>query len=181
MRRTLPWTLLAGLLAAACAREHGDAPAGQFAPGGPIDQRGNAATTRALGGTPPGRGEPGDGPRGGMDPARLADQQDAGALDSGVIDGQVQGRVAAVGEERVRIVSERGQPFDLSLEEAAVTLGGTLISSADLRQGAEVRATFRTTRGDQRATDIEVLATPDAGPGFFQEALTPPEDGSPDR
>lgn len=175
MRRTLGIVIAAGL-AAACSREHGAAPEGTFAPGGPVDDRGNAAASRALRG---GSAEapivpddpeaivlrPPDEPTG---PERIADRQDAGAIAEAPILGRsegVEGRIVSADEEELRIEPAHGEPVSLRIDETAqVTLDGSLVSREEIRQGARVRASYRMEDGRPIVENVELLRLPGAEP-----------------
>lgn len=157
------WILAAVLAAvAAChGREHGDAPPGTFAPGGPIDNQGNAATSRALSqpGIPP------RAPAAGL-PSRQAEAGWELPADLGPLQ-RIQGRITAVEEGTIRIRSPEGRQLSLEVAETTrVTHGGVLVAPAALREGAEVRAAYGVGEAGARAAQIDVLQTPQAGPGL---------------
>ncbi|WP_373048954.1 hypothetical protein [Vulgatibacter sp.] len=179
MRRTLV-LVVGALVLVACSREHGAAPKGTFAPGGPIDNRGNAATSRALGEERPlGSAE---APAAYVDveeaqPWQLYERYDAGGaqLDpSASALEEVSGRVVGVSEDQLRIQPEQGQPISLRLESPSqVTLGGSLMAPDQLEQGAEVRASFVVEEGQPVANDVAVLSTPGEGFGLRDPQLAP--------
>lgn len=142
------------LMAAGCSKEHGRAPEGQYEPTGKVDERGNAATSRALGRSidsaePPGAWVDWVGQEKG-DPSLLSDRYDAGGagLDPGAapLEG-VEGEITGVEEGQIEIQPDKGQPISLRLDENPdITLEGILVSTEALKPGMRVLASYRADR-----------------------------------
>lgn len=164
--KNVQWATLLGLvLLVSCSAEHGRAPKGQYEPGGPLDDRGNAATSRALG-RPIGSAEPPEGWAAWVDtekmnPSDLSDRYDAGgaALDPGASPLEsVTGRITGVEGDAVQIQPEQGQPISLRLDEnPEITLEGSLVSREALVPGTKVLASYRIDDEKPVANTLELV------------------------
>lgn len=164
--KNVRWATLLGLaFLAACSAEHGRAPKGQYEPGGSLDERGNAATSRALGGgmgsaEPPGGWVEWVGDERG-DPARVSDRYDSGgaALDPGA--GPIEsltGQITGVEGDTVQIQPEEGEPISLRLDEnPEITLQGSLVSREALAPGTKVLASYRIDEKQPVANTLELV------------------------
>lgn len=151
--------LTTGALLFACAgEEHGRAERGQFAPGGPVDSRGNGATARALQKM---QGQP---------------YYPGGALPPDQPSNVLTGRVTSIGDGQVQVAPDDGsKPIALRLDAAPnITLGGEMISQQALVEGARVQAALRIDEGKPVADRIEVLQEPGEGPALGDPRLQQP-------
>lgn len=204
MKRALLLTVVvagAAMLTSGCREEHGRAPLGQFEPGGPVDQRGNSATTRAL--EPQAQAQPtlpavqplGQTLGSAEPPAPFVNVETVTAPDVGnlydaggeAIDPAAQpvsavtGRVTQLGPGTLQLQPEGGQPVQLATNQfPEVTLDGTLISQQAITEGALVRASYRQGQNNQQIADtIEVINEPQEGRGLEPLPSAPAQQAAP--
>lgn len=79
----------------------------------------------------------------------------------------VTGRISDVSKDQVTLQrSSDGQPMNLRVTDATkVTVGGQKKSVGSLQQGAEVRASYAHSGGEDTAMKIDVTRTPGSRPG----------------